>query len=120
VCPQRGRRDRWIGPIGKEAAVRLRRVYLVLGLAVGYVLGTRAGRERYEAIRDAARRVADRPDVQETAGLVAAQISHLTRRAAGAVAGRAGTSAVDAARGRLAAVTDLPGRPTTGRSARSA
>ncbi|HVU72981.1 MAG TPA: hypothetical protein VHE83_08460 [Mycobacteriales bacterium] len=83
--------------------MRLRRIYLVLGLAVGYVLGTRAGRERYEAIRDAARRVADRPEVQETAGLVAAQVSHLTRRAARGV----GLSVGRPAARRLATVTDL-------------
>jgi hypothetical protein len=85
--------------------VRLRRIYLVLGLAVGYVLGTRAGRERYETIRDAARRVADRPEVQEAAGLVAAQVSRFARRAARTVTGSVGTSAGR----RLATVTDLTG-----------
>lgn len=30
---------------------------LVVGLGIGYLLGTRAGRERYEQIRDAARSV---------------------------------------------------------------
>ena len=95
--------------------MRLRRIYLVLGLAVGYVLGTRAGRERYETIRDAARRVADRPEVQETAGLVAAQLAHMTRRAARTVGGSVG-----GANGRrLATVTDLT-RGSSVRDARSA
>ena len=37
----------------------------VVGLGVGYVLGTRAGRERYEQIRKAARDVWNQPKVQE-------------------------------------------------------
>ena len=95
--------------------MRLRRIYLVLGLAVGYVLGTHAGRERYEAIRDAARRIADRPEVQETAGLIAAQIAHLTRRAARSVGGSVSSSASR----RLATVTDLT-RGSSVNGARSA
>jgi hypothetical protein len=43
------------------------------GLAIGYVLGTRAGRERYEQLKRAAQRVADSPTVQEAAGLVGAK-----------------------------------------------
>jgi len=41
---------------------------LAVGLATGYVLGAKAGRERYERLRDAARQVADRPEVQQLAG----------------------------------------------------
>lgn len=37
----------------------------VVGLGVGYVLGTRAGRERYEQIRKAAEDVWNQPKVQE-------------------------------------------------------
>ncbi len=37
---------------------------LLAGLAAGYVLGAKAGRERYEQIRSAARRVGDNPGVQ--------------------------------------------------------
>jgi phage-related protein len=37
----------------------------VVGLGVGYVLGTRAGRERYEQIRRAAQSVWNQPVVQE-------------------------------------------------------
>jgi len=45
----------------------------VLGLAVGYVLGSRAGRERYEQIKRTAQRVADDPRVQEAAGVMGAK-----------------------------------------------
>jgi hypothetical protein len=41
------------------------KILFVVGLGVGYVLGTRAGRERYEQIRKAAERVWNRPEVQQ-------------------------------------------------------
>src|ERR1700754_765897 len=40
------------------------RALLVVGLAVGYVLGARAGRERYEQIRSGAQRIWGDPRVQ--------------------------------------------------------
>ncbi|GLU46325.1 hypothetical protein [Nocardiopsis ansamitocini] len=52
------------------------RITFVAGLAVGYVLGTKAGRARYEQITRAARRITENPAVQETAGLVGAQVSN--------------------------------------------
>lgn len=45
------------------------------GLAAGFVLGTRAGREKYDEIVRAARRVRDNPTVQEAAGVVQEQAS---------------------------------------------
>ncbi|WP_327086319.1 YtxH domain-containing protein [Nonomuraea sp. NBC_01738] len=51
------------------------RMTFAAGLAVGYVLGSRAGRERYEQIKRTARRVADSPTVQEAAGLMGAQVA---------------------------------------------
>ncbi|MEW2586401.1 YtxH domain-containing protein [Streptomyces virginiae] len=47
------------------------KVTFVVGLALGYVLGTRAGRERYEKLKKSARQVAQNPAVRnaaETAG----------------------------------------------------
>ena|SRR3712207_4962511 len=43
---------------------------LGLGLGIGYVLGTRAGRARYEQIQQAAARLTGRPEVQEAVGKV--------------------------------------------------
>lgn len=40
------------------------RLTFVTGLAVGYLLGTRAGRERYEQIRKGARRISENPAVR--------------------------------------------------------
>lgn len=51
----------------------MKRMAFLAGAAVGYVVGTRAGRERYEQIRQASRRVTENPTVQETAGLLRAQ-----------------------------------------------
>jgi hypothetical protein len=46
------------------------KILFVVGLGVGYVLGTRAGRERYEQIRKAADNVWNRPAVQQGVGNV--------------------------------------------------
>ncbi len=40
---------------------------LVIGFAAGYVLGTRAGRERYEQIAEGARKFMGNPTVQSAA-----------------------------------------------------
>ena len=55
------------------------------GVAVGYVLGARAGRERYEAIIRSMRELKERPEFQETAAVVTAQAGQI----AGSVANRA-------------------------------
>ncbi len=47
------------------------------GLAAGFVLGTRAGREKYEELRLQARKVLDHPTVQEAAGVAQAQANRL-------------------------------------------
>ncbi|GGM82856.1 hypothetical protein GCM10012275_61710 [Longimycelium tulufanense] len=52
----------------------------LLGVAAGYVLGARAGRERYEQIVSGYRRVVDHPTVQGLAGFVRAKVSELTHR----------------------------------------
>ncbi|MCC3778356.1 YtxH domain-containing protein [Streptomyces sp. UNOB3_S3] len=43
------------------------RLTFITGAAVGYVLGARAGRERYEELRKGARRIAQNPAVRNTA-----------------------------------------------------
>ncbi len=45
------------------------------GFVAGYVLGTKAGRKRYDTITDGVRRLIDSPAVQETAGVLQAQAS---------------------------------------------
>ena len=48
---------------------------LALGIGIGYVLGSRAGRERYEQIKRWSSKVADHPAVQGAAGFVQAKVS---------------------------------------------
>jgi hypothetical protein len=60
--------------------MRYRAMFFV-GLAVGFVLGTRAGRERYEQMKTLARRATDNPAVQQAAGAAAAQASSLAKTA---------------------------------------
>lgn len=55
----------------------MRKVTFAVGFAVGYVLGSRAGRERYDQIARLARGLADNPAVQSAAGLVQAQAASL-------------------------------------------
>lgn len=43
----------------------MKKITTLLGFATGYVLGTRAGRERFEQIRRGATQVAGRPEVQQ-------------------------------------------------------
>ena len=41
------------------------RTSLLIGFATGYVLGSKAGRERYEQIRKLARTIADNPPIRQ-------------------------------------------------------
>jgi hypothetical protein len=68
------------------------RLTFITGLAVGFVLGARAGRERYEQLRKLARKVADSPAVQEAAGALQAQAASYARSAGGKLANRAGAA----------------------------
>jgi hypothetical protein len=49
----------------------------ITGLAAGFVLGSRAGREKYEEITANAKKVWEHPTVQEAAGVAQAQANKL-------------------------------------------
>ena len=66
--------------------MRLFRLGVILGAAIGYVLGTRAGRERYEQIR----RVAKQAWESETAGKVRTEVVAKMPEAMGAVVHKIG------------------------------
>jgi hypothetical protein len=55
--------------------MRFSRITFVGGLAIGYVLGAQAGRERYEQLKRLARKAAESPAMQQTAGALQAQAS---------------------------------------------
>jgi hypothetical protein len=57
-----------------------------VGFAAGYVLGAKAGRDRYEAIARGTRRLMENPAVQETAGVLQAQAAGFVIDARRAVA----------------------------------
>jgi uncharacterized protein YunC (DUF1805 family) len=64
------------------------RLSFLIGGAVGYVLGARAGRERYEAIVRMARRVGGSQTIQSAAGVLQAQVDEVTHRARDLVAAK--------------------------------
>ncbi|TDD76800.1 YtxH domain-containing protein [Actinomadura rubrisoli] len=68
------------------------RTTLVVGAAIGYVLGTKAGRERYEQIMRWSRQVSENPNVQEAADVLRTKGGEI----AGAAKERAGTVAASA------------------------
>lgn len=53
------------------------KLWFIGGLAAGFVLGARAGREKYEELVVKGRKVLDHPTVQEAAGVAQAQANRL-------------------------------------------
>ena len=68
----------------------MRKLTFFAGLALGYVLGTRAGRERYEQLRKTARDLAQTPAVQTATRNAKQAAGTAAGRAADAVAGKVG------------------------------
>jgi hypothetical protein len=50
---------------------------VLIGVAIGYVLGSRAGRERYEQIKRWTAAIVDHPAVQSAAGVVRGKVSEV-------------------------------------------
>lgn len=69
----------------------MRKLSFLLGFGIGYVLGSKAGRQRYEQLLRSWRQVRDNPSVQEAAGLVQARAEN----AVGAVKSRIGSETPD-------------------------
>jgi hypothetical protein len=62
------------------------KVTFLAGFAAGFVVGARAGRERYEQLRKLARQTADNPAVQQAAAAVQARAAGLASTATHKVA----------------------------------
>lgn len=62
------------------------RMMFMAGAAIGYVMGTKAGRERYEQIKRLSQQVSENPNVQDAAGKLRAKGEEF----AGAARGKAG------------------------------
>ena len=67
--------------------MRYRWVFII-GVGVGFVLGARAGRERYEQLAKLTRKAKDSPAVQQAAGAVQAQAASLVKTTKGKLADR--------------------------------
>ena len=69
-----GLRRRWYVASDTEGAAAMRGKLMFLGgLAAGFVLGSRAGRQAYDELLRTAQKVKESPTVQEAAGVVQAQ-----------------------------------------------
>jgi len=68
----------------------MKKLTLIAGLGIGYVLGARAGRERYEQIRGRAKKLASNPTVQSAAGKAQETVTTQASAAASAVADKVG------------------------------
>ena len=53
------------------------KLWFIGGMAAGFVLGARAGREKYEELVVKGRKILDHPTVQEAAGVAQAQANRL-------------------------------------------
>jgi hypothetical protein len=80
------------------------KMFFASGFAMGYILGARAGRERYEQIMAVARRFAENPQVQHTTSAITHQAGDVLGNAvqkAADVGGRVGNKVVDRFPGRF-------------------
>ena len=77
------------------------RLTFVVGLALGYVLGTRAGRERYEQLKKSAQQVAQNPAVRNTAESAAQQGRQFAGKAYHAVSDKVGDRMPESVAGRV-------------------
>ena len=57
------------------------RITFLAGLAVGYVVGTRAGRERYEQMVKFSRKVIENPTVKQTTRTAGTKVAELSKAA---------------------------------------
>lgn len=75
----------------------MKKLTLLAGVAVGYVLGTRAGRERYEQLKAGAHRLDRNPKVQAAAGKAQDTVAQQASTAADLAKEKAGDLAATAA-----------------------
>ncbi|MFC4035580.1 YtxH domain-containing protein [Streptomyces polygonati] len=80
------------------------RLTFITGALVGYVLGARAGRERYEQLLKGAQRIAQNPAVRNTAESAMHQGRSAAAKAADSVTAKFGDRMPDALAGRVRAM----------------
>ncbi|MFI1281623.1 YtxH domain-containing protein [Streptomyces sp. NPDC020858] len=77
------------------------KVTFVVGLALGYVLGTRAGRERYEKLKKSAREIAQNPAVRNAAETAGHTGREYAGKAFAVVSAKVGDAVPDSLAGRV-------------------
>ncbi|MFI6652846.1 YtxH domain-containing protein [Streptomyces sp. NPDC050529] len=87
------------------------RLTFIAGVALGYVLGTRAGRERYEQLKKSARQFAQNPAVRNTCETAAQSGRQFAGKAAHVVGEKVGDKVPASVADR---VRSLRGRGTNG------
>ncbi|MGW0391696.1 YtxH domain-containing protein [Streptomyces sp. NPDC003042] len=90
------------------------KVTFAVGLALGYVLGTRAGRERYEKLKKSAQDLARNPAVRNAAESAGQTGRHVAGKALAAVSDKVGDSMPDALAGRVRSLRGRVGARTGG------
>ncbi|MFC9298994.1 YtxH domain-containing protein [Streptomyces sp. NPDC057011] len=88
------------------------KVTFAAGLALGYVLGTRAGRERYEAMKKSARELAQNPVVRNAAETAGQTGRGFAGKAFAAVSDKVGAAVPSALAGRVRSLRDRGGAGT--------
>jgi hypothetical protein len=82
----------------------MRKLGMVAGFAAGYVLGAKAGRERYQQITEAAQRLRERPEVKRATEQVSNQAANKLRK----VRKPGGTSGTDSRPQQPTVLPDVP------------
>ena len=93
------------------------KILLVVGLGIGYVLGTRAGRERYEELKAAASKLWNDPRVQQSVDQASDFVSDGAKKVVSQVTGSQPTARVPSTRKPAAG---KPAAPKSGASSSSA
>jgi len=96
--------------ISIAGVVTVKKLSLIVAAGVGYVLGARAGRERYEQIKSAVTTFWWNPKVQQTVDTVETQAKHAAADVSSKVADVAGDTASMAAHKAGATVSKLSDR----------
>jgi hypothetical protein len=86
------------------------RLTFITGALVGYVLGARAGQERYEQIRRIAQQVAQNPAVRNTAETAVQQGRTAAAKAADTVTAKFGDRMPDALAGKVRSLRNGDGQ----------
>ncbi|MGV9255530.1 YtxH domain-containing protein [Streptomyces sp. NPDC003697] len=90
------------------------RLTFVAGLALGYVLGTKAGRERYEQLKKSARQFSQNPAVRNTAETAAQQGRQFAGKAYHAVSEKVGEHVPETVAQRVRSLRDRSGTGSGG------